>query len=1420
MDKLEFYLIKISQIFGYNKYDDSFFDYLKSISIPNTTKCGKEIKEGEGGWKCQDCEFSTLTIYCKECFIKEKHIGHKIFYNSTVNGFCDCGDKSILKKEGFCDKHKGDYDNMNDLMKFIKKNIPEKFISLINFILNKICLLFIDKIKFVNKKIDDELFKMIDSLELFCNKLYKSNFGLFYLVTLKFTENFPYKTNHKCFYYDENKNLITFIKKDKYSKHNCICHFLQIIFYLLMKRETKQNSISFINLFLQTYKNKIITSLCFLNCFTQLFNNDNFDSLRNMQFQLIDGNVSLLLFKGNNILFLQSLLEDTFTSCQNFIKCKKYLSLSYMITGFYEIIKYLPNDSVIEKMNSNYKLIKIIFNTFNLVNNIINFDNKIEYDKFQYDGYISELIEAEHYCLLTIICLIHIIDFNNTEEINFIFNIIIEKLFEFKDYKEYERKKKFTPFLFNIRCYSIFLNRFCFDYSIKNGCDLLDSFNHFQQIYPKSKKLNIFLFEELISCFGFTISHLYSYFKYFGEEMFYYYEDYMNNSNPFIKCDISLMKFLLTLPEIKKKFTLDSIVSLSDIDETNKVFNELSKENFLKDISTYQVNFKYINSVIEFLYLIIRDSLSMENIAFFNTSFKWKLKDLIYEQLYQKEKEKFNTLVKNEIIHFILGKKNLVKRDDCVDFLKDIFNNNYIELVDEILKNNCEKISLSNALINFSLNKDILKSIDIDYIINSKQRTNAIEYITNFQSKNNNLMNINILEPLQIKEKLMKSVYKTFLNEKYLGGLVDFYNFIYLNKEKTPLLKTVFHFNITKILYFAQKLCSTQIIDEDLKDKIIKKLNLIQDKEFFEIIKEKKEENKEEPNNKNNKKINVKEKMKQKFEKKNKLISIKYKVNNIIIEDQNQNEEETCVYCRQPLLKDPTNLGYYGKICYYFSDYLTDIMRKKPEKERKKRSKFVSCNHKIHIKCFNEFILLSIDNDNYDNIYNKEFLCPLCKKLSNIILFDFGKIVKDINYNDITKGINYGKDEINIEKFYKKDKYKYQTLINSNIQTFESYCSKLLNKQILIKDINSDKNLEKDTFNSIVNNFEEFTTYYTIANNKDEQIDIWKNILYNIKILFQYKIVNIFSDILKWINFFKFDNTKNLEELFTNNLIPDIINKFIIISIIFFEVNEENKKKIKSFFEDRILPYLMSISFIKSNNNNFYDFLVKNKTEEEKALELYKLKYKICFLLLDEKEENIEINVSYDKLFSFIKSNNNFINLFKNSKNNSIKEQNLQIPELNLMELPEKGIDFLNRKNANCIYCKKKNLYSCYCLLCGNQFCNSKNCFVEDQSSEQKKEYSFIYHSIKCCGGNGIFLDTYNVEIVYILDRRFISSGIYIYLNNFGEPMKEKYIGDEYILNKNELNKAINKYIDLTFRKNSAKIYYGQYNDQNDNEYE
>ena len=162
------------------------------------------------------------------------------------------------------------------------------------------------------------------------------------------------------------------------------------------------------------------------------------------------------------------------------------------------------------------------------------------------------------------------------------------------------------------------------------------------------------------------------------------------------------MKYLLTLPEIKEQFNLKNILSLTDIDSSNDFLIQLLSDNF--DISKIDINnvkdkyIKYFNTVIEFLYLIIRDNLSMENIAFRNSEFKFKIKDEIYESFYQNEKEKIHDLIKNEIIHFILGNNNLVKRDDCIDYIQEIYDNNFIELVDEILKEKCQKISLTSGL--------------------------------------------------------------------------------------------------------------------------------------------------------------------------------------------------------------------------------------------------------------------------------------------------------------------------------------------------------------------------------------------------------------------------------------------------------------------------------------------------------------------------------------------------------------------------------------------------------------------------------------------------------------------------------------------------------------------------------------------------
>ena len=159
------------------------------------------------------------------------------------------------------------------------------------------------------------------------------------------------------------------------------------------------------------------------------------------------------------------------------------------------------------------------------------------------------------------------------------------------------------------------------------------------------------------------------------------------------------------------------------------------------------------------------------------------------------------------IIHYILSKKNLVKRDNCIKYMEKNFDNNHLALVDEIIKNNCEKIVLTNGLTEFSLKKEVLNSCDIDYIIYFKKRKNAIEYMTNFQSNNFNLSNKNIIEPLNIEKKLMKNVYQSFYNEKNIDEIIKLYNLIYINKENAKLLHQILYSNLTKILSFAYKLC-------------------------------------------------------------------------------------------------------------------------------------------------------------------------------------------------------------------------------------------------------------------------------------------------------------------------------------------------------------------------------------------------------------------------------------------------------------------------------------------------------------------------------------------------------------------------------------------------------------------------------------
>lgn len=165
----------------------------------------------------------------------------------------------------------------------------------------------------------------------------------------------------------------------------------------------------------------------------------------------------------------------------------------------------------------------------------------------------------------------------------------------------------------------------------------------------------------------------------------------------------------------------------------------------------------------------------------------------------------------------------------------------------------------------------------------------------------------------------------------------------------------------------------------------------------------------------------------------------------------------------------------------------------------------MTCNHIIHFYCYSKFV---IETD-YDNFLKDGFECPLCKKLSNINLCD----LLTINNNDILKGLNLENENDNYDKFHNIEimkKYKY--LFLENIYFFESYTSKLLKREILIKDINNENNkFLRNIYKFILKDFDTFCIYYNLTNYKNEQLNIWKNILLTLRLLCKYKIINIFD---------------------------------------------------------------------------------------------------------------------------------------------------------------------------------------------------------------------------------------------------------------------------------------------------------------------
>ena len=1419
MEILKSYFDQISKAFGY-EYNESFFSYLKSISKPNHQVCNKEIKLGEGGFRCNDCFLLTNAILCTECFnkSKDKHKNHNVIFKPYSNGFCDCGDASSIIKESFCPDHNGPFTNEKEIKDFICTSIGENNVNIIDPLINNIFIEISKKIDVLyNENLENEgkinenieLFKMFDELLLFVSNLYETNLAFFYLVVLKFTKNYPFETNHKCFKYDENENKVIIIKKNLKEKHICACPFFQIMINLFMIFKTKYDNKSFYTLFIQTYKNSIISSLSFVHSFAQAHEDSNLKSFRELGYQFLSPSLCKLIYDEKNVFFLENFFIEIYEKSKKLIELKYYADANELIYNLLWVLAYLPCTEELNKIASNMNVHSIIIDIISLITNLNTFEDKTQFTEFQREGFLYELLNCEIYGIQISILLCYLMDFNNSESVKLIFNKIFSKLIEYKNYKEKISQKMYTPHISIIKYYSIFLNRFCFHYALNNNSNLYDAFQYFLNLFPESRELNKFCFKELITYFGFMISQRYSFFNYFGESMILYCINFFKGTLCIIHPDIILMKYLLTLPEIQQELNIDNfnnLLNYSNIDHSNDIFLNLNQnlDNDKKEEFTFnERNARYINALLDFILFIMRDNLSMIKMAFkFTSYFKMSYKDELFEKLLLKEGKNLENLIRNEIIHYIITKQNLINRESCIT-IYNFYEHNEINtnFIINLLKENCDEIHSLNQGNLYSLKKEVFKFFDVDYIINYKDKNNAIKYTTEFQSTNYNILNTYLIDPLSIQVKLNEKIYDLFFNNKNIDNFLKFYEICVIS-NKFPILTENFFVTTSKFLCLFIRLYNNETSDFDmLKEKLINiftncKLEGKYTTCIQYILKLLSKEEIIKTNQKNeNLKKNLKDKFRKKFDKQMENVMEKLSDISKDISDENTNkintneEEEICVYCRQVIKNDDLN-NCIGKICYTIRDYFRDILKKTDEKLRKKTIRFITCNHNIHFQCYSKLISV--------NIFQLT-VCPLCKKTFNAYVCDLSNIIKSkANEGDnFLKGLNLEDENNNNFNNINNSEIimtKYKNLIDTIAVFFDHYCNLSLKKEFKIEEI----------YNFILNDFDTFIFYYNITKHKNEQIYIWKNILLSIRLICKY-----ISNELKDLVMLKFKNIyKNIQELNFNYLIgfeiSTLINEFIICLFILYDLDQKSKDKIKSIFQNNILSYIFIYMFIQKKENNFEEFLTKEENKEfiQKIINFYNLKYKICFLLYDEKEEDLKLNLDINSL----KINEAVRSLINDNQSLTLKEQYIEYPNLEIISLPENFMEFCTKyMNMKCMNCQKNIVGFNLCLICGNKICDNKLC-VTDKKPNGKKEYSLIEHSKVCGGGNTIFISGKSSEIIYLTKRQFSFSGIFVYLNSFGEYPKGYDLNGNFTLNQSELDKSIQIFIDMIFRKKGMII--------------
>ncbi|XP_052094995.1 E3 ubiquitin-protein ligase UBR3-like [Mytilus californianus] len=93
----------------------TFDEFSKNVRrYDNAVICGLVWTANFVAYRCRTCGISPCMSLCADCFQAGNHEGHDFnMFRSQAGGACDCGDVSVMKKEGFCTRHGPDRQTQN-----------------------------------------------------------------------------------------------------------------------------------------------------------------------------------------------------------------------------------------------------------------------------------------------------------------------------------------------------------------------------------------------------------------------------------------------------------------------------------------------------------------------------------------------------------------------------------------------------------------------------------------------------------------------------------------------------------------------------------------------------------------------------------------------------------------------------------------------------------------------------------------------------------------------------------------------------------------------------------------------------------------------------------------------------------------------------------------------------------------------------------------------------------------------------------------------------------------------------------------------------------------------------------------------------------------------------------------------------------